>query len=268
MASPFPGMDPYLENPARWPDVHQGLISAMRASLNALLPPGYVASMGERCQVVPIGRSIYPDVLLRQRPAAITAGQPPSSGHVTAVATDLAAPDPPLILEELSLEPVEPYIEIKSLVDQSRVVTAIEVLSPANKEASSEGRNRYKQKQQEILSSHTHLIEIDLLRAGLHTVAAPRPAAPYHYLISLHRGGEGRRYMVWPNTFRERLPRIVIPLDAGIPDVIFDLQSVFDRNYEEGAYALQIDYASDALPPLAAEESEWADALLRAQHLR
>ena len=27
MPSPFPGMDPYLEHPALWPSVHQGLIT-------------------------------------------------------------------------------------------------------------------------------------------------------------------------------------------------------------------------------------------------
>jgi hypothetical protein len=263
MAGPFPGMDPYLESPARWPDVHQGLISAMRASLNALLPPGYVASMGERCQVIPAGRSIYPDVLLRQRPTVAAVGH--SQGRSSAV---FAAPDPPPILEELPLEPVEPYIEILSMVDQRRVVTAIEVLSPANKEASSEGRSRYQQKQQELLASRTHLIEIDLLRAGLYTVAAPRPQVPCHYLVSLHRGGEGRRFAVWPNTLPERLPRFAVPLDAGFPDVTLDLQSVFDRNYEEGAYALQIDYAGDAIPPLDPEQSAWADLLLREHHLR
>ena len=30
MHSPFPGMDPYLEEPNLWPDVHLTLIIAMR----------------------------------------------------------------------------------------------------------------------------------------------------------------------------------------------------------------------------------------------
>ncbi len=29
MPSPFPGMDPYLEPPHLWPDVHHALISAV-----------------------------------------------------------------------------------------------------------------------------------------------------------------------------------------------------------------------------------------------
>src|SRR5437016_2274445 len=62
MPGPFPGMDPYLEEPALWPGVHQGLITGIRAALNATLPPGYVADMGERVYVVQPGRSLYPDV--------------------------------------------------------------------------------------------------------------------------------------------------------------------------------------------------------------
>src|SRR5437868_470418 len=43
MKSPFPGMDPYLEEPNLWQDVHLSLVIAMRAQLNARLPTNYVA---------------------------------------------------------------------------------------------------------------------------------------------------------------------------------------------------------------------------------
>ena len=48
MQSPFPGMDPYLETPDLWPDVHHGLISQMRAVLNSALRPTYVARIALR----------------------------------------------------------------------------------------------------------------------------------------------------------------------------------------------------------------------------
>ena len=44
MPSPFPGMDPYLEKPSRWPDVHHELISATRAALKALIGRKYQRS--------------------------------------------------------------------------------------------------------------------------------------------------------------------------------------------------------------------------------
>ena len=43
MPSPFPGMDPYLETPHLWPDVHHELISGIRHALNPHLRPNYVA---------------------------------------------------------------------------------------------------------------------------------------------------------------------------------------------------------------------------------
>src|SRR5712691_4443348 len=69
MPSPFPGMDPYLEHPALWPGIHQGLITFMWSALNAMLPPKYVAGMGERVYIVQSERDIYPDVMVVQHPA-------------------------------------------------------------------------------------------------------------------------------------------------------------------------------------------------------
>jgi hypothetical protein len=260
-------MDPYLEDPLRWPDVHQGLIGCMRAVLNTILPPGYAANIGERCQIVPTDRSIYPDVLVRKHPG-IEAQETSERGGVAV----LGMPDAPVVLEELPLEPREVFLEVLNVADGRRVVTTIEVLSPANKTAGGKERERYLRKQQEILESRTHLIEIDLLRAGQSTVAAPvvawegRPL--YHYLVCLHRGGQGRRFEIWPNRLRERLPCIALPLDEGVPDLSLDLQAVFDRNYDEGAYLYQIDYTAGPVPPLSAEDARWADALLRAKGLR
>src|SRR5947209_17985247 len=45
MPSPFPGMDPYLEEPSLWPDFHGAMLYQMRAVLNAVLPERYVASV-------------------------------------------------------------------------------------------------------------------------------------------------------------------------------------------------------------------------------
>lgn len=41
MPSPFPGMDPYLESPDLWPDVHLELIRDIRAALNPHVLPKY-----------------------------------------------------------------------------------------------------------------------------------------------------------------------------------------------------------------------------------
>src|ERR1700730_18292250 len=51
MPSPFPGMDPYLESPVIWPDVHHELISDIRAALNPHLRPRYVARVELRVYI-------------------------------------------------------------------------------------------------------------------------------------------------------------------------------------------------------------------------
>ena len=68
MPSPFPGMDPYLEDPAMWPDVHQRFITYLSDAMQPHIRPQYSARIGERIYVVDSMRSIYPDLALVQRP--------------------------------------------------------------------------------------------------------------------------------------------------------------------------------------------------------
>jgi len=269
-------MDPYLEHPVLWSGVHQRLITSLGDALNALLPPDYVADIGERLYVVQSERSIYPDVVVFEQPLSVPILAPPTRGEsAVAVAEENAvamASDPPWVLTVDLVEVREVFLEILPVGDEDRVVAVIEVLSPANKTAPSEGRETYLPKQQEVLESETHLLEIDLLRSGEHTVAAPREAllerGRWDYLVCLHRGGQRNRYEVWPILLRQRLPRIHVPLLGGDPEVVLDLQAVFTRCYDEGAYARRLDYRREPPTPLAGEDAEWADALLREKGLR
>lgn len=45
MPSPFPGMDPYIETPKIWSDFHNDLASEIRAQLNTMIQPRYVARL-------------------------------------------------------------------------------------------------------------------------------------------------------------------------------------------------------------------------------
>lgn len=268
MPSPFPGMDPYLEDPVLWQGVHQGLISSMRAELNSFLPPNYVADMGERLYVLEPGRSIYPDVFVMER--TIVNKPKKSTGAPGSVATC----DPPVVLTVEPEQIREVFIEILSLKPERHIIAIIEVLSPSNKMAGSEGREQYRKKQSEVLGSDIHLIEIDLLRHGEHTVAIPyqrlRERATWDYLVSLHRG-QGKlfgRFEFWAVTLQQRLPRILVPLGKGDPDVVLDLQAVFSRCYDEGAYQRQVDYRSDPPMPLGPEGKKWAATLLNEMGLK
>jgi hypothetical protein len=59
-------MDPYLEDPSLWPDVHHGLISEMQAVLNRQLRPQYHVRVEERVYISdendPGRKAIIPDV--------------------------------------------------------------------------------------------------------------------------------------------------------------------------------------------------------------
>ena len=131
------------------------------------------------------------------------------------------------------------------------------------------GRRR---KQKKILESRAHFVEIDLLRAGAHSAAVPQelisPEKRYDYLCCLHWAGSEGQFEVWLSTLRQCLPRIAVPLDKGIPDVVLDLQAVFDAFYEAGIYRRKIDYDQPPMPHLKPEDAAWADALLREKGLR
>jgi hypothetical protein len=164
------------------------------------------------------------------------------------------------------------YIEIRDVKHGQRVITTLELLSPANKNTRNRGHRLYRQKQQSVLASSTHLVEIDLLRSGKHTVAVPETALPsraqYDYLCCIHRARSAGKFTIWLCTVRDPLPILGVPLEEGVPDVPLDLQSAVNRLYEEGGYARKIDYAEETIPPLMGEDATWADALLREKGLR
>ncbi len=248
MPSPFPGMDPYLEDPAIWPSVHHLLISHIGMALNRVLPEGYVAAFGERVYLEGPDRDIYPDVFVKAGPTS-RGGLPPSEpGGVETLS------DPPPVVAVAADEVVESFVEIRALDAKRSVVTTIEVLSPRNKSAGSEGRELYRQKQREVLATDVHLLEIDLLRFGQHTVAAPREAllrhGPYHYLVSLSRGDQRYACEVWGIAMSAALPRVRVPLAGSDPDRILDLQAIFREVYEAGAFQRVVHYRKAPRIPL------------------
>ncbi|MDY7078855.1 MAG: DUF4058 family protein [Chloroflexota bacterium] len=271
MPSPFPGMDPYLEEPARWPDLHHRLITYISNALQKQVRPRYHARIGERIYILQPPRALYPDVLLVRRPV-----REPAPAGVYAQDTEAAvtAGDEELQLPVVfTLPPVEhrePFIEIVHAAGEE-VVTVIEVLSPANK-ASGEGQRLYHRKQQEILHSSAHLVEIDLLAEGLHTVALPEEGKaslpPHRYLVSVNRATDEYRFELYPISLQRRLPHINVPLREPDPDAVVDLQAVFTQCYDDGGYEDFVNYRRPPQAMLSPEEAAWVDGLLRGKGIR
>ena len=265
MPSPFPGIDPWLERPAVFPDFHNSLITYLKAAINAVLPPGYVAAGDSRAYVDPELRRI-PDV-------GIFGPDADSTGGTAVVVATLAQAGLLAAATEPISDPVkEYYLEIQSVEDE-RLVTAVEVVSPANKQAGEDGRASYQQKQGEYRLSKVNLVELDLLRGGPHTTALPearlRAVAPdCDYHVSVMAAGSPIRFFVAPIKLADRLPHLPIPLDPGIAPVTIDLQAVFDRCYDESGFANRAKYArQQPNPPLAPDQQGWAEGILRAKGL-
>ncbi|HLK55652.1 MAG TPA: DUF4058 family protein [Chthonomonadaceae bacterium] len=268
MPGPFPGMNPYLEAPDLWPSFHNSLIFCLGEALNAVLPDDFVARTEQRCYIAWEDREIIPDVIvLEERNAELTA--PSQGGTAIAVPTIESVPE---VLKLASWEVHEHYLEIRRVRGNKRVVTAIEILSPTNKRPG-EGREQYLKKQREVLASDVNLLEMDLLRTGAHTVAAPREIilrrfGDWNYLITLSRSRDRSLFEIWRNHLSERLPVVLIPLTEGLPDVILDLQTAFNHAFDAGRYSYEMNYQTEPEPPLQAAEAAWTDALLREKSLR
>lgn len=254
MRCPFPGMDPYLERPELWPDFHDRLITHIGVALQSMLRPKYATLTQHRLYVVEMERAIWPDVSMVRSPRP--AGEP---GTPAAVAF---APDKPLVIDFFRDEVRQRFLTIIAPASGSRVVTAIEVLSPDNK-ASGPGRDSYLEKREELWESGASLVEIDLLRQGKPTVWAPpnkvEKLAPWRYLAVVTRY-RPCRHEIYAFNLADRLPRLSIPLRDDDPDVVLDLQSPFENCWDTGPYPELLRY--DGPPPggeISASEIGWCE---------
>ncbi|MGM0486373.1 MAG: DUF4058 family protein [Planctomycetota bacterium] len=263
MASPFPGMDPYLE--AFWRDIHASLIIYARDQLQRELPSDLRARVEERVVVEPGEgeyRSVYPDVRVVER------GRGPSTA--TPTETDITVTEP--IILQLEDEPMtETFIEIIDIGSGKQVVTVIEVTSLANK-LPGNSQEKYRRKRRELRSGGVSLVEIDLLRAGKRYFGVPYHRVPVShrtaYQVFVRRGWQPAAVEIYPVPLRQRLPTVKVPLRKTDASVSLDLQTLIEQCYRNGGYDEDIDYRRSPDPPLLPDDDSWADELLRGQNRR
>lgn len=263
MPSPFPGMDPYLEQ--RWGDFHARLVTYVADALQPGLPADLRARMEERVFVEALdaaARQVIPDVHVHEtvHPGAAR------GGGATAVAepdTDTDIPQPFIV--RLPVEITERFIQIIDVASGNRVITILEILSPANK-LPGRGREEYLRKQREAVDAGVNLVEIDLLRVGEHTTLTrpgllpPEQLAEYH--ASIYRARDGGRFEYYRMPLRQRLPRLPVPLRPSDRDAVLDLQAIVNQAHERGRYD-DIDYGRPVAPPLPPADSAWVEQLLQ-----
>ena len=236
-SSPFPGMDPFIEGYG-WASFHLNFIANTMRNLAPRLPDRYTiaAEMGIIAKDLIEGEDRF------YRPDISTAETPIKSSYPT---TGVAAINPPTVYASLS-DTRQRTLTIRT-VDDAELVTAVEVLSPVNKQGT--GLAAYRRKRDELIHNEVNLVEIDLLRGGTPPfLAQDWPEGTYRI-----QAVEAIADMVgfWAVSLDEALPTIGVPLLSQDGVLPLDLQAVFTEVYRFGLYDRSLHYTIEKLRPSA-----------------
>ena len=281
MSSPFPGMDPWLEAPGRWPDVHNAFAAEIRGLLNRSLPLGYKARLEERNELVAFdgdgldgldGDGSGGDGRLSVVDVAVV--EEPGGGGLTTLPGVRTAVTP--AAEVLASVPVR-LLNVRVTNDDNELICLIEILSPANKR---QNRREFLRKRLDLLRSPAGLVEIDLLRRGRRVCGDSEGGPPVRvpvgaaYMVLVSRPWERDGVNVRGSSFRwlayflrlaDQLPVVPVPLREGEPDVPLDLQYCFTEMYDAGPFLREASrYDAPPDPPLPPAAAEWAAERVRA----
>lgn len=253
MDSPFPGMDPYMEHPSLWPDVHNSLIAAIRDALVPQVTPRYYVRLKRRTYLISPDDIVFvgrPDLAVVTDQETETTDRLPLA---TAGVVNITVP----IADEVD----EFYLQVHD-VSNGELVTILELLSPANK-LQHQGREDYERKRMNVFRTLTNLVEVDLLREG-----EPMPMnggkTESDYRIMVSRGSTRPRAQLYPFNLRQPIPSFHLPLLPGDDEPAVELNQILQALYGRARYDLSLDYTQPPIPPLRVEDSDWAMALISA----
>lgn len=264
MPSPFPGMDPYLEDPGFWQGFHTTFLTAMRAAITPMLPPGLYADLEQHiwfreeehsnASVEGKTKQAKPDVYILEGPVEKKAGKRSKSGAAVCTPPTYRTTMPNIVREV-----GQHTVRIRDLRNR-KVITAIELLSPSNKNPGAD-RDRYLLKRDEFIANGTHMVEIDLLRSGHRLPINPVPDGDYYVYVT--NAAFYNEVAIWVFTVRDPMPSFQIPLTPQHAPIVLSPRPCFDRAYDEANYGPQINYALPPVPPLRRPDAEWAGELLK-----
>jgi hypothetical protein len=249
-------MDPYLEHPSLWPDVHNRLIVAIADALAPKVAARYYIGVERRAyllkadDVVFIGR---PDIAVipHQRPQPMP--RPVPLAEMGVLEVDVPMND----------EVEESFLEIREVMT-GKLVTILELLSPVNK-LHTKGRAEYEDKRASVFRTRTNLVEIDLLRAGEPMeVVGDEVSSDYRILVS--RSIQRPRAQLYHFNLHAPIPQFPLPLLPDDEEPLVNLGEILHALYNRARFDLRLDYSQPPVPPLREEDVQWADALIE-QHL-
>ena len=247
-------MDPFVEWSNFWADFHSEILPAVRQQLLRALPESYDARMNTKVQLVKQveadPQSVAGDAMIVGRPDYAGNGRSSAAPAATMTLQPTRLPLPEPALEEVK----HAWVEIVT-GDDERVVTLVEVLSPANKEG--EGFRRCDAKRWAATRRGTNWVEIDLLLGGRRLDFGPaRPRGDYFAHVVRGESPTQAEVFAWP--LAAALPTIPVPLLPEDGDVPLDLSVAFAETYDRGQYRRRLQYDRD--PPAAADPAALAFA--------
>jgi hypothetical protein len=250
MPSPFPGMDPYLEQDDVWHDFHERLVPLIAERIGAQIRPDYFVKIDEHVYI----HELPGDERRFLGRGDVTVGPTSKSGGKAATTGILQPPwefqFPAVDVESHS------YLKIRDRRNR-QLITVIELLSPANKQCGPD-RDLYLGERWNSLAK-VSFVEINLLRGGERMPFVDLPEN--HYYVMIKRAERWPRGGIWPINLREQLPIIGIPLRAPDADAKLDLQEVLNHVHDAAGYRDYI-YEGAPNPPLSSEDAAWARTCL------
>ena len=90
----------------------------------------------------------------------------------------------------------------------------------------------------------------------------------WDYAVTVTRSTHPERYEIYTATLEKRLPKFRLPLAADDRDTVVDLNQVFNRCYDQGAFAGIINYRRESTAALSEAQRRWVDEQLQVQKLR
>jgi hypothetical protein len=247
MPSPFPGMNPYLEQDSVWHDFHQRALTLAADLIGAQVLPRYFVKIDEHMFVDELGEEQRRFIGRGDLWVAPLTPEGRGAGTAELLEAPFEVGYPQIDMERLS------YLEIRDR-DHRQLITVVELLSPSSK-YSGRDRDQYLAKRGHLLHTNVHFVEIDLLDGGPRMPWLDMPACDYCAVVSRIERHPKAGFL--PIRLRDRLPVIPVPLRQGDPDARLDLQEVLNRVYDAAGYHYYI-YADQPTPQLSAEDAEWA----------
>ncbi|MEM6253343.1 MAG: DUF4058 family protein [Cyanobacteria bacterium P01_D01_bin.156] len=259
----FPGMNPYLEHPDLWPEIHPRFVTALANLLKKAVSERYDVIIRKRVYRVSgedslvVGHSIQES---RTVSCGTTTQPHIRSSPQQTIPTYIAVPQ--TIQED--------YIEI---VDRQigTTVTIVETLTPQKKRPG-RGRDNYEQRCEAIFGGDAHFVEIDLLR-GWEPISAYGPSnIDYRVLVS--RSDQRPKAEMYAWQVNAPMPLLTLPISRGQDgenaqaQCTVNLKHALDEACVNSNHDFFINYQRDPIPPLPPDTKQWLDNLLGQAGLR